>query len=131
MHNSRYFLHNDTANGSGTTGVGKTQLSIDLAKALNGQIINGDSMQIYRTADVLTNKVTKSEMCGIKHHLLDFLDPSETYDVYNFEKAAVKRVTLRKSLSNDRLKKSKTRGTGRYLSGEHISTFNLSYSKTQ
>jgi tRNA dimethylallyltransferase len=76
----------------GTTGVGKSQLSIDLAKALNGQIINGDAMQIYRTADVLTNKVTEAEMCGIKHHLLDFLDPSETYDVYNFEKAAVEKV---------------------------------------
>ena len=58
-------------------------------------------MQIYRTADVLTNKVTKAEMCGIKHHLLDFLDPSETYDVYNFENAAVEKVGLEKSSSNE------------------------------
>ena len=91
-------LYNTSPNNGGTTGVGKSQLSIDLATALNGQIINGDSMQIYRTANVLTNKVTKSEMCGIKHHLLDFLDPSETYDVYNFEKAAVERVPQRKFL---------------------------------
>lgn len=53
-------------------------------------------MQIYRAGDVLTNKVTKAEMCGITHHLLDFLDPSETYDVYNFEKAAVEKVRLGK-----------------------------------
>jgi len=49
-------------------------------------------MQIYRGADILTNKVTKEEMCGIKHHLIDFLDPSQTYDVYNFEQAAIERV---------------------------------------
>ena len=96
MRYSRYFPQSLITDNSGTTGVGKSQLSIDLAKALNGQIINGDSMQIYRSADVLTNKVTIAEMCGIKHHLLDFLDPSETYDVYNFEKTAVEKVSLRK-----------------------------------
>lgn len=106
-------------------------MSIDLAKALNGQIINGDSMQIYRSADILTNKVTKAEMCGIKHHLLDFIDPSETYDVYNFEKAAVEKVAPEKSSSNDRLKKFRKKATGQYLLGGHISTFNHSYLKIQ
>jgi tRNA dimethylallyltransferase len=76
----------------GSTGVGKSQLSINLAKALSGQVINGDSMQVYRGADVLTNKVTKDEIQNIKHHLLGFLDPSETYDVGTFEKAAIKTV---------------------------------------
>jgi tRNA dimethylallyltransferase len=68
--------------------VGKSQLSIDLARALNGQVINGDSMQVYRSGNILTNKVTQAEMNGVKHHLLGFLDPTETYDVYQFEKDA-------------------------------------------
>lgn len=76
----------------GSTGVGKSQLSIDLAKALSGQVINGDSMQIYRDADVLTNKVTKEEMQNIEHHLLGFLEPSEIYNVGAFEKDAINTV---------------------------------------
>jgi tRNA dimethylallyltransferase len=51
-------------------------------------------MQVYRTANILNNKVTKDEMCGIKHHLMDFLDPSETYDVFQFEKHAIETVNL-------------------------------------
>ena len=76
----------------GTTGVGKSQLSIDLARTLNGQVINGDSMQVYRGIDVLTNKVTVEETMGVKHHLLSFLDPTTKYDVYNFEKDSEKAV---------------------------------------
>ena len=53
------------------TAVGKTKLSIDLAKALNGEIISGDSMQIYRTMDIGTAKVTKAEMDGIPHYMID------------------------------------------------------------
>lgn len=49
-------------------------------------------MQIYRAADILTNKVTKEEMDGVKHHLLGTLDPSEAYDVYQFQKDATKAV---------------------------------------
>lgn len=55
----------------GPTAVGKTKLSIDLAKALNGEIISGDSMQIYRTMDIGTAKVTKEEMDGIPHYMVD------------------------------------------------------------
>ena len=55
----------------GPTAVGKTKLSIDLAKALNGEIISGDSMQIYRTMDIGTAKVTKAEMDGIPHYMID------------------------------------------------------------
>jgi len=75
--------------------VGKSQLGIDLAKALGGQIINGDSMQVYRGADVLTNKVTKEEMQGIPHHLLGFVDPTTAYNVSTFEKDAVDMVPCR------------------------------------
>jgi len=70
-------------------------LGIDLAKALGGQIINGDSRQLFRGANVITNKVTKKEMQGIKHHLMDFLEPTDTFNVSQFEKAAVETVPPR------------------------------------
>jgi tRNA dimethylallyltransferase len=60
---------------------------------LNGQVINGDALQVYRTADVLTNKVTDEEMQGIKHHLIRFLDTSENYNVYAFDAAATEAVS--------------------------------------
>ena len=70
-------------------------MGIDLAKALGGQIINGDSRQLFRGANVITNKVTKQEMQGIKHHLMDFLDPTDTFNVSQFEQAAVETVPPR------------------------------------
>ena len=77
---------------AGATGTGKSQLSIDLAKALKGQVINGDALQVYRTANILTNKVTKEEMGDVKHHLMDFLPPTEKYDVYRFKTDAIQVV---------------------------------------
>lgn len=65
----------------GPTASGKTAMSISLAKALNGEIISADSMQVYRGMDVGTAKITKEEMQGIPHHLLDVADPSEEYSV--------------------------------------------------
>jgi tRNA dimethylallyltransferase len=59
---------------------------------LNGQVINGDALQVYRTANVLTNKVTTEEMQGIKHHLIGFLDSAETYNVFAFDAAATETV---------------------------------------
>lgn len=70
----------------GPTGVGKTKISILLAKHLNAEIINADSVSIYKEADIGSAKVTKEEMMGIKHHLLDFVDPSSEYTIYNFQK---------------------------------------------
>jgi tRNA dimethylallyltransferase len=69
----------------GPTAVGKTKLSIDLAKKFNGEIISGDSMQIYRTMDIGTAKITCSEMDGILHHLIDIKDPVESYSVAEFQ----------------------------------------------
>ena len=54
----------------GPTGVGKTKLSIELAKRLNGEIINADSTQIYKGLDIATAKVTEDEKCGIQHYLI-------------------------------------------------------------
>lgn len=69
---------------AGPTGVGKTELSLDLAKALDGEIISADSMQIYKGMDVGTAKILPDEMQGVPHHLLDIVSPSEPFTVYDF-----------------------------------------------
>lgn len=69
----------------GPTAVGKTKLSIDLAKALNGEIISGDSMQIYRTMDIGTAKVTTEEMDGIPHYMIDIKNPEDSFSVAEFQ----------------------------------------------
>ena len=63
----------------GPTASGKTRLSIELAKKFDGEIISADSMQIYRRMDIGTAKPTEEERCGIPHHLMDFLEPTEEY----------------------------------------------------
>lgn len=73
---------------TGPTAVGKTALSIGLAKALNGEIISADSMQVYRHMDIGSAKVTKEEMAGIPHHLIDVLDPGEEFNVTRFQSMA-------------------------------------------
>ena len=74
----------------GPTAVGKTKLSIDLAKALNGEIISGDSMQIYRTMDIGTAKVTTDEMDGIPHYMIDIKDPEDSFSVAEFQESVRK-----------------------------------------
>ncbi|MFS1518465.1 tRNA (adenosine(37)-N6)-dimethylallyltransferase MiaA [Bacillus sp. SCS-151] len=69
----------------GPTAVGKTKLSIELAKKLNGEIISGDSMQIYRGMDIGTAKIKREEMEGIEHHLIDIKDPHESFSVAEFQ----------------------------------------------
>lgn len=69
----------------GPTGVGKTKLSVELAKHFNTEIINGDSVQIYKELNIGSAKVTKEEMQGIKHHLLDFKEIKEDYTVYDYQ----------------------------------------------
>lgn len=70
----------------GPTASGKTALSIELAKKYNGEIINGDSMQIYKGLDIGTAKITEEEMEGIPHHLLSFLEPTESFSVADYQK---------------------------------------------
>ena len=77
---------------AGPTASGKTSLSIELAKKLNGEIISADSMQIYKDMDIGTAKVTKEEMQGIKHYLIDFVSPEERYSVSNFKKDAEEKI---------------------------------------
>lgn len=72
----------------GPTAVGKTKMSVELAKIYNGEIINADSTQVYKGLDIGTAKATKEEMQHIKHHLLDIKDVSEDYTVFDYQKDA-------------------------------------------
>ena len=96
----------------GPTASGKTSLSIELAKRINGEIISADSMQIYKDMNIGTAKPTIEEMQGIKHYLLDFISPNKRYSVADYEKDAKKAI-------EEILRKGKTPivvgGTGLYI----------------
>lgn len=77
----------------GPTASGKTSLSIELAKKINGEIISSDSMQIYKDMNIGTAKVTKEEAQNIKHYLIDFLSPEERYTVSDFKKDSEKAIS--------------------------------------
>ncbi|MCI8641314.1 MAG: tRNA (adenosine(37)-N6)-dimethylallyltransferase MiaA [Clostridia bacterium] len=76
----------------GPTASGKTQLSIQLAKQINGEIISADSMQIYKYMDIGTAKATEEEKSGIQHYLLDFISPNQRYSVAEYKKDAKKAI---------------------------------------
>ena len=96
----------------GPTASGKTALSIELAKKINGEIISSDSMQIYKDMNIGTAKPTVEEMDGIPHYLLDFVSPDTRYSVAEFQKDATEKI-------EEILKKGKTPiivgGTGLYV----------------
>lgn len=89
----------------GTTGVGKSQLAIELALALprlqlsvqdaptHAEVINADSMQVYEGLDIITNKVTVGEMKGVPHHLMGFVKREREYMVGDFQRDAIKKVS--------------------------------------
>ena len=74
---------------TGPKAAGKTALSVRLAKAIGGEIISADSMQVYRGMDIGSAKATKEEMGGIRHHLIDVLEPSEEFNVTRFQSMAL------------------------------------------
>lgn len=96
----------------GPTASGKSKLAVELAKKINGEIISADSMQIYKEMNIGTAKITKEEMQGIKHYLIDIVSPNERYSVSNFKKDAELAI-------EEILKKGKTPiivgGTGLYI----------------
>jgi tRNA dimethylallyltransferase len=86
---------------AGPTAVGKTSISIELAKRLNGEIISADSMQIYKYMDIGSAKISKEEMQGVPHHLIDFVDPGEEFSAAEFKKlseATISDIDHRKKL---------------------------------
>ena len=97
---------------TGPTAVGKTSLSIELAKKYAGEIINADSTQVYKTLDIATAKITEKEKEGIPHYLIDIKNIDENYTVYDYQKDARKCI-------DDILKRGKTPilvgGTGLYI----------------
>lgn len=76
----------------GPTASGKTDLSIYLAKKLNGEVISGDSMQIYRGLSIGTAKATKEEMAGVPHHLIDIKNPDESFSAAEFQLLAREKI---------------------------------------
>lgn len=96
----------------GPTGIGKTALSIGLAKHYNAEIINFDAMQVFKKMDIGTAKVTEEEMDGVVHHLLSYVDVNTNYSVYDYQKDA-------RNLIDKLLKEKKNiimvGGTGLYL----------------
>ncbi len=70
---------------TGPTAVGKTEISTKLAKAINGEIISADSMQVYKEMNIGTAKITPSQMDGVKHYLIDILDPKEEFNIVKFK----------------------------------------------
>ena len=97
---------------TGPTGVGKTKLSVKLAKKLKGEIINADSMQVYRGLDIGTAKIKDVEKENIKHHLFDICTVFDNYTIYNYQKDA-------RNIIDKLLKKNKTPilvgGSGLYI----------------
>jgi len=75
---------------TGPTATGKTALGVRLAKSIGGEIVSADSMQVYRHMDIGTAKPSVDEMCGIPHHLVDFIPPSEDYSVARYVEDASK-----------------------------------------
>ncbi len=97
---------------TGPTGVGKTKLSVKLAKKLKGEIINADSMQVYKNLDIGTAKIKDVEKENIPHHLFDICDVHDNYTIYNYQKDA-------RTIINKLLRKNKTPilvgGSGLYI----------------
>lgn len=77
---------------TGPTAVGKTAVSVEFAKAVRGEIISADSMQVYRGMDIGSAKIKREEMNGIPHHLLDILEPEETFNVMLFQRLAKQKI---------------------------------------
>lgn len=73
---------------TGPTAVGKSDLSIALAKRIGGEIISADSMQVYRHMDIGSAKITPEQMAGVTHHLIDILEPTEEFNVVSFQQLA-------------------------------------------
>ena len=97
---------------TGPTGVGKTKLSIELAKKYNGEIINADAMQIYKKLNIGTAKITEEEKENIPHHLFDIKEVDEEYSIYNYQKDC--RIAIQDILSRNKTP-ILVGGTGLYI----------------
>lgn len=113
----------------GPTAVGKTKMSVELAKIYNGEIINADSTQVYKGMNIGTAKATKEEMQGIKHHLLDICDINDIYTVFDYQRDARLKIDEIKSRGHIPILVG---GTGLYIKAalynyNFVDTDNLDY----
>lgn len=97
----------------GPTATGKTALSVELAKMHNGEIISADSVQIYKKLDIGSAKPTKDEMAGIPHHMIDIIEPTDTFSVADFVERAKEYI---KDISSRGKLPIIVGGTGLYIS---------------
>ena len=109
---------------AGPTAVGKTEISIKLAQRLNGEIISADSMQIYKSMDIGSGKITEEEMKGVPHHLIDIIEPSENFSVAEFKEKAESAI---KQITNKNKLPMLVGGTGFYINSL---IYNYSFAKT-
>ena len=109
---------------AGPTAVGKTAISVELAKALDGEIISSDSMQIYKLMNIGSAKVTEEEMDGIKHYLIDVVDPTDEFSVSEFHDKA--KASIEQLSSSGKLP-IVAGGTGLYINSL---IFNYSFGET-
>ena len=74
---------------SGPTSVGKSKIAIEVAKSIGGEIVSADSMQVYKGMDIGTGKMSTEEMQGVRHHLIDIIDPKDDFNVSKFREMAI------------------------------------------
>lgn len=96
----------------GATATGKTALAVEVAKRINGEIIGADSMQIYKRMNVGTAKPTEEEKCGIRHYMIDVVEPNEPYSVAEYKKQATETI---KNIKNGGKVPIVVGGTGLYV----------------
>ena len=85
----------------GPTGIGKTKLSIELAKKLDAEVINGDSVSIYKDLDIGSAKPTIEEREGIPHHLIDIREVEEDYTVFDYQKDVRQKIEVTEHFFNE------------------------------
>ncbi|KAL4038719.1 hypothetical protein IC575_002343 [Cucumis melo] len=108
----------------GATGTGKSRLSIDIATQFPSEVINSDKMQVYHGLDIVTNKITKQEQCGVPHHLLGIINPFLDFSASNFSDMAM--LSLDAISSHDRLPII-AGGSNSYIEALIDSNFRLKY----
>ncbi|MBE6844467.1 MAG: tRNA (adenosine(37)-N6)-dimethylallyltransferase MiaA [Ruminococcus sp.] len=98
---------------AGPTASGKTALGVEIAKAYNGEVVSADSMQIYKGMDIATAKPTAEEMCGVPHHLIDFLERDKAFSVADYVELAGEKI---RDISSRGKTPVIVGGTGLYIS---------------
>lgn len=109
---------------AGPTASGKTRLSIELAKLINGSIVSADSMQVYKYMDIGTAKPDKEEMSGVRHYMINEVDPDENYSVARYRERALECIA---AITEEGGRPIVTGGTGLYINSL---VYNINFSET-